>query len=34
VAGEGAGFVLVEVEGVLGVGDDVAEGFAFAVAGG
>jgi hypothetical protein len=34
VPGEGAGFVVGEVEGVFDVGDDVAEGFAFAVSGG
>ncbi|WP_374935494.1 hypothetical protein [Streptomyces sp. SM13] len=34
VAGEGAGFVLLEVEGVLDIGDALAEGFTFAVAGG
>lgn len=34
VAGEGAGFVLLEVEGVLDIGDDLAERLACAVAGG
>lgn len=34
VAGEGAGFVLLEVEMVFDVGDDLAEGFTLAVAGG
>lgn len=34
MAGEGAGFVLVEVEVVFDVSDDVAEGFACSVAGG
>lgn len=34
VAGEGAGFVLLEVEGVFDVGDDVGEGAGLAVAGG
>ncbi|MEU5743704.1 hypothetical protein ABZ784_37730 [Streptomyces tendae] len=34
VPGEGAGFVVVEVEGVFDVGDDVVEGVAGAVSGG